>query len=354
MTSETGPGAGKPRRRPRYPGRNPRRFEDRYKEREPERFPETAAKVVASGKTLAGTHRPVLVAEVLDALRPAPGEVGVDATLGFGGHAEAILPRLLPGGRLVALDVDPIERPRAEARLRGKGFGPEVLSVRSSNFAGLPKVLAAEGLEGADVVLADLGVSSMQLDDPARGFSWKGDGPLDLRLNPTRGASARDLLARVSARRLERLLRENADEPHAELIARAVVAARQTAPIETTAALAGLIRGALAALPERALLEAGTSTLSRVFQALRIEVNEELLALDAFLRALPSCLRAGGRAAVISFHSGEDRRVKRAFRDGLRCGVYREVAPGPVVASEEERRANPRAAPAKLRWAVKA
>ena len=342
------------RRRPRYPGRNPRRFGEKYKEHDPARFPETVAKVVASGKTPAGTHRPVLVAEVLEALRPAAGETAVDATLGYGGHAAEVLPRLIPGGRLVGLDADPVELPRTEARLRDLGFGEEVLTVRRSSFAGLPKVLSGLGLETVDLLLADLGVSSMQLDDPARGFTFREDGPLDMRMNPARGLSAAQLLARLSEERLAALLAENADEPHAAEIAREVAAARAAGPIDTTAALANAVRRALAALPERVREEAGDDPVRRTFQALRIEVNDELGALRALLKALPSCLAPGGRAAILTFHSGEDRLVKKALQAGARAGVFSDWSREPVRPGPEEVRANPRARPAKLRWALRA
>ena len=354
MTDDTpAPPAPRPPRRVRYRGTNPRRFSEKYKEREPERYAGTVAKVAASGKTPAGSHRPVLVAEVLSVLDPKAGQIAVDATLGYGGHAEALLPRLLPGGRLIGLDVDPIERPRTEARLRSLGFDAEVLSVRASNFAGLAKILAAEGLLAADLVLADLGVSSMQLDDPARGFTFKEDGPLDLRMNPGRGLPASALLARLGAVKLARLLRENSDEPHAEAIAAAVVEAGRREPVTTTARLASAVREALAPLPQRVRDEEGTAPLSRVFQALRIAVNEEFTALDTFLAALPSCLAPGGRAAILTFHSGEDRRVKQAFRDGERAGLYASVSREVVRAGPEERRQNPRSSSAKLRWAVR-
>jgi len=342
------------RRRPRYPGRNPRRFGDKYKEHDPARFPDTVAKVVASGKTPAGTHRPVLVAEVLEALRPAPGLVAVDATLGFGGHAEALLPRLLPGGRLVGLDADPIELPRTEVRLRGLGFGEDVLALRRSSFAGLPKVLSGLGLGTVDLLLADLGVSSMQLDDPARGFTFREDGPLDMRMNPARGLSAAQLLARLTEARLAALLEENSDEPHAKEIAREVVAARGTGPVDTTAALADAVRRAVAALPERVREEEGDDPVRRTFQALRIEVNDELGALRALLAALPSCLAPAGRVAILTFHSGEDRLVKKAFQSGARGGLWADWSREPVRPGPEEIRANPRARPAKLRWALRA
>jgi 16S rRNA (cytosine1402-N4)-methyltransferase len=342
------------RRRPRYAGRNPRRFEEKYKEHHPDRFPETVAKVVSSGRTPAGSHRPVLVEEILEALHPEPSLVAVDATLGHGGHAVELLPCLLPGGRLIGLDADPLELPRAEARLRGLGFGEEALTVRRSSFAGLPKVLASLGLAAVDLVLADLGVSSMQLDDPARGFTFKADGPLDMRMNPSRGLSAADLVARIPRERLAALLRDNSDEPHAEEIASALVESRTHAPITTTLSLANVVREALAPLPARVREEAGDDPVRRTFQALRMEVNDELGALRAFLAALPSCVAPGGRVAILTFHSGEDRLVKKAFQAGARDGIWAEWSREPIRPGPEELRANPRSRPAKLRTALRA
>lgn len=342
--------AGGFRRRPRYPGRNPRRFEEKYKERDPERYPETVEKVKASGKTPAGTHRPIMVEEVLRVLDPRSGETGVDATLGWGGHAEEILKRLVPGGRLLGLDVDPLERPRAEARLRKLGFGDGTLLVRGRNFAGIRKALEGEEFGPVDFVLADLGVSSMQLDDPARGFSYKQEGPLDLRLNPDRGQPASRLVAGASEQKLARLLQENSDEPRAIEIARAVVARRAVKAIETTTDLSAVVSGVLGEAEPGVVKD----TLARVFQALRVEVNDEFSALESFLRDVPACLKPGGRLAVLTFHSGEDRRVKKSLQVGLRAGLYREIARRVVMASEEEVRGNPRSAPAKLRWAIRA
>ncbi len=342
------------RRRPRYSGRNPRHFDEKYKELDPGRFPETVAKVVSSGKTPAGSHRPVLVEEILEALRPEPGLVAVDATLGHGGHAAELLPRLLPGGRLLGLDTDPLEVPRTQSRLRGLGFGDDVLTVRRSSFAGLPKVLAELGLPAVDLVLADLGISSMQLDDPSRGFTFKADGPLDMRMNPSRGLSAADLLARIPPDRLAQLLKENSDEPYAEEIASGLVAARTRAPVTTTLGLAAIVREALAGLPARSREEAGDDPVRRTFQALRIEVNDELGALRAFLAALPSCLAPGGRVAILTFHSGEDRLVKKALQAGAREGIWAAWSREPVRPGPEELRANPRSRPAKLRTALRA
>ncbi|MEO6325887.1 MAG: 16S rRNA (cytosine(1402)-N(4))-methyltransferase RsmH [Thermoanaerobaculia bacterium] len=355
MSADPDPPAppARPRRRVRYAGTHPRTFGEKYKERDPQRFPETVQKVLASGKTPAGAHVPILVAEILAVLKPRPGEVAVDATLGHGGHAEALVPLLLPGGRLIGLDVDPLELPRAEARLRAAGLPEAAFTTRRMNFAELPRLLADEGLAGVDLVLADLGVSSMQLDDPARGFTFKREGPLDLRMNPEQGASAERLLARIPRGALEEALAELADEPRAREIAAAIVAARSRGPIRTTTQLANAVRGVLATFSPREQREQGDLPIRRTFQAVRILVNDEMPALDAFLAALPGCLNPGGRAAILSFHSGEDRRVKKAFRAALAQGLYAEVAPDVVRAGDAERRDNPRSSSAKLRWAVR-
>ena len=377
-SSDNSPPTTPHRRRPRYSGKNPRRFEEKYKERDPQRYGETVAKVLASGKTPAGTHRPIMVAEILEVLAPKPGEVAVDCTLGYGGHARELLARLQPGGHLLGLDMDPVELPKTEARLREAGFGPEVFTALRSNFAGLPQALAAwtsrrrreeshfspdprpqtpdptqsetphvvSYVLGTDCILADLGVSSMQLDNPARGFSTKGDGPLDMRMNPQRGQSAATLLAKTSPAALAALLLDNADEPRAT---------------ELTAALAGrtyartreLVEAIRAALPKLNKDDVDL-TVRRVFQALRIAVNDEFGALDTLLRHLPVCLNPGGRVAILTFHSGEDRRVKKAFAAGLREGIYTAIAEEVIRPTAEERRDNSRSSSAKLRWARRA
>ncbi len=330
------------KRRPRYPGKNPRRFHEKYKELNPERYGGDVQKVVDSGKTPAGMHRPIMVAEVIEALSPRPGDVAVDCTLGFGGHARAILERVQPGGRLIGLDVDPIELPRTVDRMRAAGFASDAFVAHRSNFAGLPQILEKEGVAGADVGLADLGVSSMQLDNPERGFTYKEPGPLDMRMNPARGEPASLLLTHLSVEKLARLLEEHANEPNAPKIARALKAQ----PIDTTSALARIVRKAVStAEAEKAI--------RRTFQALRIAVNDEFSALDTFLRNLPACLAPGGRVAVITFHSGEDRRVKKAFETGREAGEYSAIADEVIRPSRAETRANPRASSAKLRWAVK-
>jgi 16S rRNA (cytosine1402-N4)-methyltransferase len=346
-------------RRPRYSGKNPRGFHEKYKELNPERYASEVQKVLAAGKTPAGMHRPIMLDEVVQRLRPVAGDIAVDCTLGGGGHALALLERVVPGGRVIGLDVDPIELPRTEQRIRGLGFGPDVFTARHTNFAGLPQALVAEGLERAAVIFADLGVSSMQLDNPDRGFSHKAPGPLDMRMNPSRGMTAAQLIARTTEEKLAALLDENADEPHAARIAgilkELTPGSRDpgTPAIHTTSDLAALVReGLIAAMPHMSEADAALC-VRRTFQALRIAVNDEFSVLDALLRSLPHCLSPGGRVAILTFHSGEDRRVKKAFQAGQRDGVYSDVADEVARATAEERRANPRSSSAKLRWAVR-
>jgi 16S rRNA (cytosine1402-N4)-methyltransferase len=331
-------------RRKRYPGKNPRRFEDKYKEHQQDA--ETIAKVIAAGKTPAGTHRPIMVAEILEVLAPKPGDLAVDCTLGYGGHAQEILPKLLPGGKLIGLDQDPLQLPKTEARLRELGFGPDVFASQRSNFAGLPQVLAAQNLSGADLILADLGVSSMQIDDPARGFSVKHDGPLDMRMNPQRSQPASVLLQKIKAVELTEILESYSDEPNAAALAPALAGKA----FNTTRELGEAIRAALPRLGKNDL----DLTVRRVFQTLRIAVNDEFSALETLLRHLPSCLKPGGRVAILTFHSGEDRRVKKSFAANYDSGIYSAISHEVLRPSAEEQRANPRSAPAKLRWAVRA
>ncbi len=341
-------------RRRRYAGTHPRAFHEKYKELNPDRYADDVAKVVAAGKTPAGMHRPIMVREILERLAPVPGNLAVDCTLGYGGHAAALLDAVLPGGRLLALDVDPLELPKSEARLRARGIADDALIVRRSNFAGLVRVLAETGLPPADVLLADLGQSSMQIDDPARGFSYKRPGPLDLRMNPQRGQPASALLASLTAPRLARLLELHADQPDAEALAHHLMATQAESPILTTTALADAVREGLSGnLRRRDAEEALDLSIRRVFQALRIEVNDEFGALDTFLRRLPDCVAPGGRVAILTFHSGEDRRVKQAFKAGLVAGVYSSIAEDVERASPDERQSNPRSSSAKLRWAIR-
>jgi 16S rRNA (cytosine1402-N4)-methyltransferase len=326
-------------RRKRYSGKNPRKLSEKYNELNPELYPEILQKVAASGKTPAGTHIPVLMEESLAALHLAPGMTGIDGTLGFGGHAREILSRILPGGKLIGLDVDPIEQPKTIERLRQAGFGEDCFEAVLSNYAGIGKVLGQRGISGVDFIFADLGCSSMQIDDPRRGFTFKTTGPLDMRMNPQRGISAAEFLQRCTVEELAEILRENADEPHAERIA-SFLAGKS---LQTTTDLVQLI--------DAAAHDASGDTTRRVFQALRIAVNEEFSALDAFLRTAPHFLKPGGRLVILTFHSGEDRRVKKAFQQWQRDGIFREISEEVITAGAEERRANPRSIPAKLRWA---
>lgn len=335
----------RPPRRKRYSGTNPRRFEDKYKELDPERYGETVSKVIASGKTPAGSHIPIMVEECLDALHLQPGMIGVDATLGYGGHSIRIVEKISPGGKLFGLDVDPIELPKTEARLRALGIGEDRFETIRSNYAAISRLLAEKGIDTVDFILADLGCSSMQFDDPSRGFSFKVAGPLDMRMNPKRGLSAAQWLSKVAPAKLKLALQEHSDEPRAESIAAAL--AGQSFP--DTLTLADAIRGAIRVSDdgEREL------TVRRVFQAIRIGVNEEFTALDAFLRTLPNCLKSGGRAAILAFHSGEDRRVKQAMKTGIQEGIFLEMNEKVITAGSDERRMNPRSTSAKLRWVTR-
>lgn len=339
----------RPPRRPRYPGKNPRRFEDKYKEHQPERYGDEVAHIIASGKTPAGTHRPIMVSEILNVLKPRPGELAVDCTLGYGGHSRELLSAIQPGGRLIGIDADPIELPKTHARLKSLGFPVESFVAVRTNFAGLSRTLAEHAPGGVDLLLADLGVSSMQIDNPARGFSYKQDGQLDMRMNPQRGKSAAEWLSSVEVGELAECLEEYADEPNSQVLAHAIVEATRRSSITTTTQLADVIKRTLGRIDESEV----SSSIQRVFQAIRIAINEELSVLDSLLRQIPDCLKPGGRAAILTFHSGEDRRVKQAFKDGLAMGRYSAIAPDVIRASFDEQRANPRAAPAKLRWAVK-
>lgn len=331
------------RRRPRYSGKNPRRFEDKYKELNPEKYPETVARVRASGKTPAGMHVPIMVRDILGVLAPQPGERAIDCTLGYGGHACEILRRLQPGGQLIGLDVDPIEQPRTESRMRELGHDENAFQVRRTNFASLPKVLGDLGWSGADVILADLGISSMQIDTPSRGFSIKVPGPLDMRMNPQKGSPASHLLETLSSDDLIAILHDNADEPRAELLARRLAGRK----FSFTTELADAVRDAL----PRAADAEKDKTIRRVFQALRIAVNDEFTVLDTFLRHLPMALNPGGRVAILTFHSGEDRRVKKAFQAALHDGLYSAISDDVIRPDAEETRSNPRSTSAKLRWA---
>ena len=359
MNGSDDPPPPRPGRRPRYSGSHPRRFSERYKEHAAAAWPEHTAHLRDKGRVPVGTHASVLLQEVLELLDPKPGQTIVDCTLGYGGHARALLERIVPGGRLIGLDQDARELEKTRARLAEFG---DALHVRAVRFAAIGKVLAAEGLAQVDAILADLGVSSMQLDDPARGFGLKHDGPLDLRMDERRTTTGAALLREIPEDELAALLRDLADEPDAAAIAAEIVAARAARPIERTQELVAAVLRAKGTSRRQIREEAEDArsagrTLhpaARTFQALRIRVNDELGQLRELLRVAPFVLRPGGRIAVISFQSGEDRLVKDAFRRGLAEALYEEATSRPVRASPEERRFNSRAASAKLRGATRA
>ena len=354
------------KRRIHYSGKYPRHFAEKYKELNPEKYGEEVAHVLAKGNTPAGMHIPIMVEEILEVLAIKPGEQGFDATLGYGGHTTAMLEKLSGQGRLFSGDIDPIESKKTEARIRAKGYGPEIWQLRNMNFCQIDELAAEVG--GFDFVLADLGVSSMQIDNPERGFTFKSDGPLDLRLNPESGITAAERLADISKEELEGMLRENADEPYAAEIARQLV--RRRWPVKTTKELYDEVAKALAKveLPPAMKERAGYSTKkqalareelikkssARVFQALRININHEYEVLYEFMEKLPAALRPGGRAAILTFHSGEDRIVKKAFKAFAQQGVYSDIAPDVIRPSREECYRNSRAHSTKMRWAVKA
>ena len=340
------------KRRVRYKGTHPRNYREKYKELNPEKYQADVEKIIQSGKTPAGTHIPIMVREILDFLQIQPGQVGYDATLGYGGHSRKMLECLQGQGHLYATDVDPIESEKTRARLEALGYGPDLLTIRRMNFANVDQVAPGQPF---DFVLADLGVSSMQIDNPERGFTFKFDGPLDLRLDPSSGVTAAQRLRELDEDELEAMLVENSDEPYAGRIARAVMKHfRQGGAIETTRQLAAVVERALSFLPPAERKEAVKKSCQRTFQALRIDVNSEFEVLYAFLEKLPGVLKCGGRVAVLTFHSGEDRLVKKAFKQGLRNGVYQEIAGDVIRPSAEECFQNPRARSTKLRWAIRA
>ncbi len=340
-------------RRPRYSGTHPRDYAQKYKEHNLQAHPEMEAHLRAKGNTPAGTHVPILVEEVLECLRPAPGEIVVDCTLGYGGHASEFLKRIGPTGRLIGLDIDGAELERTGRRLAQEGAS---VSCHRSNFAGIAKVLQQENLAGVDVIFADLGVSSMQIDNPDRGMSYKHEGPLDMRMDDRLQRTGADLLRTLSEPDLAKAFSELADESDAEKIAHRIAELRAREPITQTSQLVQAVFEAKRLTAEtwrRQRDRLGSlHPAARTFQALRILVNDEIGALKAFLQKAPLCLRPGGRIGVISFHSGEDRLVKHAFRDGYRNGVYESTAREVIVPGSREIRENPRSASAKFRWAI--
>jgi 16S rRNA (cytosine1402-N4)-methyltransferase len=342
----------KHQRRVRYKGTHPKSYKEKYKELQPEKYADTVAKVIQKGNTPAGMHISICVKEILEFLQITPGQIGLDATLGYGGHTLEMLKCLDSKGRLYATDVDPIELPHTKDRLERLGYGSEILEIHQMNFSQIDQIALISG--PLNFVLADLGVSSMQIDNPERGFTFKAEGPLDLRLNPKAGISAGDLLKEMTLFEIEDMLIENADEPHAAVIARAILSSiKKGIDITTTTQLRNIIKDALKYV--KGIKEDDIKkSCQRTFQALRINVNHEFEVLDEFLEKLPDALAPGGRVAILTFHSGEDRRVKKSFQHFLREGLYSEIAPEPIRPSAEECHVNSRARSAKLRFAIKA
>ncbi len=333
------------KRRVRYSGTHPKKFSEKYKEHNPEKYSDTVSKVISKGSTPAGMHISIMVQEILDFLQIQPGQIGLDATLGYGGHSRRMLECLQGQGHLYGLDVDPIESEKTKLRLAEAGYGEEIMTVILENFANIDRVAEEHG--PFDFVLADLGVSSMQIDNPERGFSYKVDGPLDLRMNPLTGSSAAKRLREMSREEFAGMLIENADEPYAEAISRAVF--RKGRKIETTADLRRAIEDALPGLSGEDVKKA----CQRTFQALRIDVNNEYEVLQKLLEKLPGVLAPGGRVAILTFHSGEDRLVKKAFKQGLQQGLYSQVADEVIRPSARECAQNGRARSTKMRWAIR-
>lgn len=341
------------KRRVRYSGKYPKKFEEKYKEHNPEKYGDTIARVIEKGSTPAGMHISIMVKEILDFLEIKPGQQGLDCTLGYGGHSRKMLEQLQGKGRLVSLDIDPIESEKTVRRLREAGFGEDVFQFRLTNFANIDQVAAECGK--FDFVLADLGVSSMQIDNPKRGFSYKTEGPLDLRLDPLHGDSAAERLRQIDQKEFEGMLIENSDEPYAKEIAEKVFQKiRQGEAMNTTTELRKAVEEALVRLPRDEREEMVKKSCARTFQALRIDVNSEFEVLYSFLEKLDGILNPGARVAILTFHSGEDRLVKKAFKELQKAGVYSQVSKDVIRPSKEECHINPRAKSTKMRWAIKA
>lgn len=348
---------GQHKRRVRYKGTHPKHFNEKYKELNPAQYPETIERVIQKGSTPVGMHLSIMVKEIMDFLQIQPGQIGVDATLGYGGHTTRMLECLKSKGHIYGLDVDPIEMQKTKSRLKEAGYGEEILTIRQLNFEHIDELAKEAG--PFDFILADLGVSSMQIDNPERGFTYKKEGPLDLRLNPEKGISAAEKLKEMSKEEIQGMLQENADEPYAEEIASRIYnEIKRGRSIETTTRLKEVIEQTIEALPGKRVAsedraELLKKTCQRTFQALRIDVNREYEVLYQFLEKLPHVLAKGGRVAILTFHSGEDRLVKKSFRQYAREGLYSEIAEEVIRPSQEECSINGRARSTKMRWAIK-
>ena len=341
------------KRRVRYKGKYPKKFEEKYKELQPEKYQDTIQHVMQKGNTPAGMHISIMVKEILDFLEIKPGQVGFDATLGYGGHTKAMLQCLQGKGHMYATDVDHEEAAKTRKRLEELGFGEDILTIKLQNFCTIDEI--AKEVGGFDFLLADLGVSSMQIDNPKRGFSFKVDGPLDLRLNQEAGISAAERLETITRDELAGMLYENSDEPYCEELAKAITdEIRKGNHMDTTTKLRQVIEKTLDFLPEKEKKETIKKTCQRTFQALRIDVNREFEVLYEFMEKLPDALKPGGRAAILTFHSVEDKLVKKALKAGYKAGIYSDYAKDVIRPSAQECAQNGRARSTKMRWAIKA
>ena len=341
------------KRRVRYSGKYPKKFEEKYKEHDPLKYQDTVEKVISKGSTPAGMHISIMVDEIIDFLQIKPGQIGFDATLGYGGHTKAMLLKLGNQGHIYATDVDPIESQKTKERLKAAGFGEDMLTIKLANFCTIDEIAKEAG--GFDFLLADLGVSSMQIDNPDRGFSYKVEGPLDLRLDQSHGISAAERLSKITKEELAGMLDENADEPYAYELAEAITnSIKRGNVIDTTTKLRNVIENTLSFIPEKEQKEVMKKTCQRTFQALRIDVNNEFEVLYEFMEKLPDALKSGGRAAILTFHSGEDKLVKKALKAGLKAGIYSEISSDVIRPSAVECGRNPRARSTKMRWTIKA
>ena len=333
----------KHKRRVRYSGTHPKKFSEKYKELNPEKYPDSITKIKAKGQTPAGMHLPICLKEICQVLQLRKGMTGIDCTLGYGGHSKKILNKILPGGNLIGLDIDKIELEKTKERFKALGITTPFFQTRQINFSQIKDCLQLNSGK-FDFILADLGVSSMQLDTPERGFSFKNPAPLDLRLDNSSDFTAAQLLMQIDSEHLSNILVENADEPEAVKLADNIIKHRNDC--QTTTGLAQVINETMG-------ISASKSTIQRVFQALRIEINKEFEALDQLLSDVPECLKKNGRVAILTFHSGEDRRVKKNFKRFVEEGIYSECVRRPIRPGVQERHDNPRSSSAKLRWAEK-
>lgn len=338
------------KRRIRYKGTHPKKFKEKYKEHNPEKYAKDVEHIIKKGNTPAGMHISICVNEILNFLDIQQGQIGMDATLGYGGHSTEILKKLNHKGHLYGTDVDSIELPKTIERLKSRGFDEKDFTGIHSNFSKIDDVSKKYGK--FNFVLADLGVSSMQIDNPERGFSFKVEGPLDLRLNVEKGVPAYERIKEMTEEEIYYMLIENSDEIYAEEIAKAIANYnRRKITIETTTMLRKLIEDALS--KQNLKKEDIKKACQRTFQAIRIDQNSEFEVLYEFLEKLPDSVEKNGKIVILTFHSGEDRLVKKSFKEGLKNGVYSEISEEPIRPSAEECNANGRARSAKLRWAIK-